>query len=623
MATVIKPTAVSNFKSRATANSKWMIVLGANYSIAAFEDNTRIFRNGVLDTSLNRQEVSTRFYSTGDVISTDVGKGFSFTGTAGGKTGICYAWEGTLFAHRVDRFTPTIYYTATRGPATVTITRKSPAAGTDTVVVNADVVQKDELKTYLASDTDDQYIITSDKPIAVYIDDIETTTQGSDSLPLYPASTEFFGTFSGGGHIINCASGTTTVLIRATDGTKREITLSNIGGTNQDNNTGPVSAGGHFIGASCKVISDQPIFCESQADFDGGEMTPFVSREAFGTEFVIPEDENEWVKLVSDVPATYEVYDSANVYLGGGSLAGTFYDSARTVGATFPGERVGGIYQVRIGSATEGASNLTQQKNLIRTSAPVYGVFESEDDDETVLFARAKMNNSSVHINPTIIKSGLVLLLDAANSKSYPGSGTTWTDLSGNGNNGTNANMTFESLNGGIFDFATNSVSTIPNSDSLNSPVTGLTIEAVVKFNGNSADFIFEKGNVNTQYSLFSHGSDIVFRTFHDGDGGYNSLIIQKTSAAPPILNGVYNHIIGTWNGSTKRIYVNGNSIGSSSKSGNLVTTSAGAAVGRFGGSSSGYFFDGKIALVRVYNQGLTVSQIRQNFQAIRERFGI
>ena len=617
MATVIKPTAVSNFKSRATANSKWMIVLGANYSIAAFEDNTRIFRNGVLDTSLNRQEVSTRFYSTGDVISTDVGKGFSFTGTAGGKTGICYAWEGTLFAHRVDRFTPTFFYTATRGPATVTITRETVG----TVVVNADVVQKDELKTYQSSDTDDQYIITSDKPIAVYVDDIEGTTQGSDSLPLYPASTEFFGTFSNGGHIINCASSTNNILVRSSTGDKTTVTLNQLGGISGE--PSGFSAGGSFFGEACKVISEKPIFCESQADGDGGEMTPFVSREAFGTEFVIPEDENEWVKLVSDVPATYEVYDSANVYLGGGSLAGSFFDSARTVGATFPGERVGGIYQVRIGSGTEGASNLTQQKNLIRTSAPVYGVFESEDDDETVLFARAKMNNSSVHINPTIIKSGLVLLLDAANSKSYPGSGTTWTDLSGNGNNGTNANMTFESLNGGIFDFATNSVSTIPNSDSLNSPVTGLTIEAVVKFNGNSQDFIFEKGNVNSQYSLFSHGSDIVFRTVHDGDGTYNSLVLQKANANPPLLNGVFNHIVGTWNGSLKRLVVNGNSIGSSSKSGNLVTTSNGAAVGRFGGSSSGYFFDGKIALVRVYNQGLTVSQIRQNFQALRERFGM
>jgi hypothetical protein len=35
--------------------------------------------------------------------------------------------------------------------------------------------------------------------------------------------------------------------------------------------------------------------------------------------------------------------------------------------------------------------------------------------------------------NPRTITDGLVLCLDAANSKSYPGSGTTWTDLSGNG----------------------------------------------------------------------------------------------------------------------------------------------------------------------------------------------
>lgn len=225
-----------------------------------------------------------------------------------------------------------------------------------------------------------------------------------------------------------------------------------------------------------------------------------------------------------------------------------------------------------------------------------------------------------LHHSPNIITNGLVLLLDAANSKSYPGSGTTWTDLSGNGNNGTNTNMTFESLNGGIFNFATNSVSTIANSTSLN-PTSQLTIEALVKFNGNSQDFIFEKGNVNSQYSLFSHSSDIVFRTYHDGDGTYNSLALTKANAN--ITNGVYHHIVGSYNGSTKIIYVDGNSMGSSSKSGNLVTTTPGAAVGRFGGTSSGYFFDGKIARVSVYSIGLTQDQVRQNFEAIKGRYGL
>ena len=48
-----------------------------------------------------------------------------------------------------------------------------------------------------------------------------------------------------------------------------------------------------------------------------------------------------------------------------------------------------------------------------------------------------------VDYNPKIVTNGLVLCLDAANVKSYPGSGTTWIDLSGNGNNGTLTNTTY------------------------------------------------------------------------------------------------------------------------------------------------------------------------------------
>jgi hypothetical protein len=68
----------------------------------------------------------------------------------------------------------------------------------------------------------------------------------------------------------------------------------------------------------------------------------------------------------------------------------------------------------------------------------------------------------SYHNGPRIVTNGLVLYLDAGNSKSYPGSGTTWTDLSGNNNNGTLANgPTFSSLNRGsiIFDGTNDSCS--------------------------------------------------------------------------------------------------------------------------------------------------------------------
>ena len=69
--------------------------------------------------------------------------------------------------------------------------------------------------------------------------------------------------------------------------------------------------------------------------------------------------------------------------------------------------------------------------------------------------------------NPKIVTNGLVLALDAGNTKSYPGSGTTWTDLSGNGNTGTLTNgPTYSSTNGGslVFDGVDDYVSvTMPN----------------------------------------------------------------------------------------------------------------------------------------------------------------
>jgi len=59
-----------------------------------------------------------------------------------------------------------------------------------------------------------------------------------------------------------------------------------------------------------------------------------------------------------------------------------------------------------------------------------------------------------VHNGAIIPQNGLQLLLDAANTKSYPGSGTTWTDLSGNGNTGTLTNSpTFTTDNGGAIRF--------------------------------------------------------------------------------------------------------------------------------------------------------------------------
>ena len=173
----------------------------------------------------------------------------------------------------------------------------------------------------------------------------------------------------------------------------------------------------------------------------------------------------------------------------------------------------------------------------------------------------------------------------------------------------------------GTFEFnGSTSVITMPNNSSLNM-TSQLSIESWVNFDGNSGDFIFEKGNVNTQYSLFSHGSDVVFRTYHSGDGSYHTQNPSKSSVG--VVNGTPVHILATYDGSNKKIYINGDLKNTVAKTGDLVTTTPGAAVGRFGGTTTGYYFDGKIYSVKVYNRALTATEVARNFEALRGRYGI
>ena len=219
-----------------------------------------------------------------------------------------------------------------------------------------------------------------------------------------------------------------------------------------------------------------------------------------------------------------------------------------------------------------------------------------------------------------IVTSGLTFATDAGNLVSYePGSNSIYS-LTDSSLEGTLLNGTgWNSANGGYWEFDdSDDKITIPNNAAFNH-TSQLTIEAWARFDGNSNDFIFEKGNVNTQYSLFSHGTDIVFRTYHAGDGGYDTQSPSKTSVG--IVNGQWHHIVGSWDGSTKRIYIDGVEKNSKSKSGALTTTSQGAAIGAFGGTSSGYYFGGDIAVVRIYNKGLSTSEVLQNFNAQKARF--
>lgn len=222
--------------------------------------------------------------------------------------------------------------------------------------------------------------------------------------------------------------------------------------------------------------------------------------------------------------------------------------------------------------------------------------------------------------NPKIVTNGLVLCLDAGNTKSYPGTGTTWTDLSAVIGNGTLTNgPTFNSQNGGsvVFDGVDDFVLSSSNATYGNNT----TWEA----------WVYCTGNVST-YNMFM-GRYLPYFSFYNGNSILFSNVISGTqrdvlTSANLSLNTWY-HVICTTSydgiNTTDKIYVNGVEAATGAFAGTQTNYSYKFMVGdgNNGSNTSWYPFQGRVANVKVYNRTLTVGEIQQNFNALRGRFGI
>ncbi len=221
-----------------------------------------------------------------------------------------------------------------------------------------------------------------------------------------------------------------------------------------------------------------------------------------------------------------------------------------------------------------------------------------------------------------IVTTGLVLNLDAGNATSYPGTGTTWTDLSGNGNNATLTNgPTYTSANGGAIVFDGTDDHALLNTTSV---ISGdFTVE--VWFNQTSytpSSFASQRCLVGGSDN--SSGSDNC--QFIIGDNGTILLAINgagvtltPTTTGLMILNNWY-HIIWTRTGSNITTYLNNVSRSTGTSSGNVRVDRVGQ-VGANNGLSKN--FPGKISSVRFYNKFLTQAEVSQNFDALRGRYGV
>jgi len=222
--------------------------------------------------------------------------------------------------------------------------------------------------------------------------------------------------------------------------------------------------------------------------------------------------------------------------------------------------------------------------------------------------------------SPSIVTDGLVLCLDAANNRSYPKSGTTWSDLAGS-NNGTLTNgPTFDAGNGGsiVFDGSDDYVQT----QNVTLSSSNFTLSCWIKFDSlPSLGTVFSSSHYyatgyNGNFLLRTNsGNSVTFATY---DGKSNEQYV--TTLYSISINKWYNFAVNG-DGTNSSIYVDTDKISSFAQNKVLTDLSNGGLIIGDDISWNNQPLDGKISNVSIYNRALNADEIRQNYEATVGRY--
>jgi hypothetical protein len=234
--------------------------------------------------------------------------------------------------------------------------------------------------------------------------------------------------------------------------------------------------------------------------------------------------------------------------------------------------------------------------------------------------------------NPTIVTDGLVLCLDAANKRSYPGTGTTWTDLKG-GNNGALANdASFNSANaGGIVLDGTNDYIEIQDLEETN--MTNVSFSVGFKLDNLSSDYdIISKGqhqqnrpilcwfdrSVGSPANVGASNTNAISCLTYDGDTQIWVSTASNIVSADEIfiLDITIDVSAGTLslykNATFLNSYTNSNYDGMQNTANNF----------RLGADTdTAYDLPGAFYFFKIYNRTLSADEIRQNYEATVGRY--
>jgi hypothetical protein len=250
----------------------------------------------------------------------------------------------------------------------------------------------------------------------------------------------------------------------------------------------------------------------------------------------------------------------------------------------------------------------------------------------------------SINYNTSIITNGLITCLDAANAKSYPGSGTTWYDLSGNNNHATIHNLTYTSAYNGSFSFSNDTSSYVTLSTNINYENLGASQNFTIMFGiqklyyglygnnygdseillgsvtGYTYGWRIIEGSNGTPGAAFTSTHNLTFSApsrLPNNSSVNNLYMVDSVSTNRPVIFGVSqarNNVSGMINNNfySTNGFTSYLGTGTSGSIGNISNTGEG--VGAFGGLMT--FF-------HIYNRSLTNDELSQNYNAMRGRHGV
>ena len=225
---------------------------------------------------------------------------------------------------------------------------------------------------------------------------------------------------------------------------------------------------------------------------------------------------------------------------------------------------------------------------------------------------------------PSIVTSNLVLWYDPSNSVSYPGSGSTITNLASTSLNGTMSNITYTSP---YFSYnGSSSQINVPDNALLEPGSGDWTMEAWVYLSsGSGSKVVLGKfnnggGGDDVSYSMRISNAN-AFAQMGDGLGNF----INSTSHTMTL--NTWTHIAYVWKNvasNSLETFINGTSIGSVSHSlGSLLNATNPLYIGSYNGGEYSQYMNGRIGITRLYSAALTSAQVLQNYNADKSKYGL